>query len=154
MATYPNEAYPADATVLSLDGQDDAATGLAYVARGVNANSSPSYEVQYNRRLQRQNLILAALRQGMVVDEGSLEIGVYPIRYTLGGSRKTYNGATGILVPDDTTSVVYLSSSNTLQVTTSFPGSISTYLPLATVVAAGGVLTITDERVLALFTVG
>lgn len=153
MSTYPSEQYPADAVILGLDGAADQATGLPYIARGANANSSPSYEVQYNRRQQRQNRILAALRQGMVVDEGGLKIGVYPINYTLGGTRKTYAGATGVSVADNATRRVYLDSSNVLQVQASFPGDISTFLPLATVVAASGVLTITDERVLTLFKV-
>ena len=154
MVVYPNEANPADAAVLLLDGQIDSATGLPYIARGVNANSSPSYEVQYNRRLLRQNGILAVLRQGMVVDEGSLNIGVYPIVYTLGGTRKGFDGATGVAIPDASARVVYLDSSNSLQVATSFPMDISTYLPLASVEASGGALTITDERALTLFTVG
>lgn len=154
MATYPNEAYPSEAAVLALDGTTDEATGLDYVARGVNANSSPSYEVQYNRRLARQNRILAALRQGAVVDEGSLSVGIYPIRYTLGGVRKSFDGVTALVLPDNATRVIYLDSSNLLQVAASFPASVSTYLPLATVVTSGGSVTITDERVLALFTVG
>lgn len=153
MPTYPNEQYPEDAAILALNGQSDQATGLDYIARGVNANSTPPYEVQYNRRLQRQNRMLAALRQGMVVDEGSLTIGVYPIDYTLGGVRKSFGGATGVSVPDDDTQKVYLDANNTLQVAASFPGDISTFLPLATVVAAGGEMSITDERVLTLFTV-
>jgi hypothetical protein len=154
MAVFPNEAYPADGVVLGLDGQVDAATGLPYIARGVNANSSPAYEVQYNRRLLRQNGILAALRQGMVVDEGGLQVGIYPIRYTLGGVRKDFAGASGVAVPDDATRVVYLDAANALQLATSFPTNLSTFLPLATVVAAGGTLAVTDERVLTLFTVG
>lgn len=153
MATYPSEQYPSEAVVLALNGQTEEATGLAYIARGTNANSTPSYEVQYNRRLQRQNGILAALRQGAVVDEGALNIGVYPIRYTLGAVRKSFEGATTVGVPDDATRVVYLDSSNNLQVAASFPGDVATYLPLATVVTAAGSMTITDERVLALFTV-
>ena len=93
MSTYPNERFPGDSTIEALDGTTDALTGLSYVAKGVNPTSTPAYEVQYNRRLQRQNAILASARQGMVVDEGSLKIGVYPIDYTLGGTRKNFAGA-------------------------------------------------------------
>lgn len=153
MPTYPSEQYPPDATILALDGQVDAATGLSYIARGTNANSAPSYEIQYNRRLQRLNSFLAALRQGSVVDEGSLKIGVFPISYTLGSTRKSFDGATGVSVPDDATRKVYLDSSNALQIAASFPTNLSTFLPLATIVTAAGSMTITDERVLALFTV-
>ncbi len=153
MPTYPNEAFPAEATTLALNGQTDVATGLPYVARGVNANSQPSYEVQFNRRQERQNGILGALRQGMVVDEGSLNIGVYPIAYTLGATRKSFDGATGVAVADDTTRKVYIDSSNALQVAASYPGGVTSYLPLATIVAASGTLTIQDDRVMTIFTV-
>ena len=153
MPIYPQEQYPPEAVVRGLDGAMDAGTGLAYLARGVNSQSSPSYEVQYNRREHRQNRILAAMRQGMVVDEGNRRIGVYPIRYTLGGARHDFNGATGVVVADGTTSRVYLDAANSLQVQASFPTNLATFLPLATVVAAGGVLTIIDERVVVLFAV-
>ncbi len=153
MPTYPTEAFPAESTTLALNGQTDDATGLPYLTRGINANSQPSYEVQYNRRQQRQNEILAALRQGMVVDEGSLNIGVYPIAYTLASTRKTFDGATRVAVADDTTHKVYIDSSNVLQVAASYPGSVSTYLPLATVVAVSGSLTIQDDRVMTIFAV-
>ena len=62
MATYPNEAYPTDAQVEGLDGTADSTTGLSYVAKGVGPNSTPTYEVQYNRRLQRQNAMLAVVK--------------------------------------------------------------------------------------------
>jgi hypothetical protein len=153
MATYPNEQHPADSAVRELNGMTDQATGLAYIARGTNANGTPPYEVQYNRRLRRQNQILAALRQGMVVDEGALAIGVYPISYTLAGVRKSFDGATGVAIPDDCEHKVYLDANNLLQVAASFPANVATYLPLATVVTAAGQTTIVDERVLTLFAV-
>jgi high-affinity nickel permease len=153
MAIFPIEREPDEAVILELNGRVDAATGLEYIPRGVNAHSSPSYEVRYNRRLLRQNGILAALRQGTVVEEGPLTIGVYPIRYTLGSARKSFDGAGGLTVPDDATRKVYLDSNNVLQVAAAFSGGVSTYLPLATIVAAAGELTITDERVLTLFAV-
>ncbi len=144
---YPNEAYPTDAAVEALDGTVDAGTGLVYVAKGVGPNSTPSYEVQYNRRLQRMNAALSTLRQGMVVDEGSLMVGVYPIAYSLGGVAKMFEGATAQAVPDNATRKVYLDSANALQIAAAFPSDETTYLPLATVVVASGVATITDERV-------
>jgi len=149
--TYPNEAYPADETILSLDGTIDTATGLAYIAKGVGPNSSPSYEIQYNRRELRQNRIVAAARGGQVVDEGSLNVGVYPLAYTLGGVRKAFDGATNQAVSDDATRKVYIDASNALQIQASFPADLTTFVPLATVVAAAGVMTITDERPAILF---
>ena len=154
MATiYPNETYPADQTILSLDGAIDADTGLPYIAKGVGPNSSPSYELQYNRRLWRQNRILAAMRGGMVVDEGSLMIGVYSLTYMLGGARKTFDGATAQPIPDDATRKVYLDVDNMLNIAADFPTDLTSFVPLATVVTASGSVTITDERVAILFAV-
>lgn len=154
MATYPTEQYPHDSAILELNGQTDEATGLDYVARGTSANSTPPYEVQYNRRLQRANGILAALRQGMVVDEGNLKFGVYPIEYRLGGTAKSFDGATDQSLDDDETTFVWLNSSNALTTGASFPGDPATFLPLAKIVTASGQATITDLRTLALFDVG
>lgn len=144
--TYPNEVYPADTAVLALDGTIDVATGLPYVAKGVGPNSTPSYEIQYNRRMLRQNGILAALRQGMVVDEGGLMVGVYPIQYELQGQRQSFEGATGQAIPDDNVRSVYLDNANALQIQSVPPTDLTTFLPLATVTAAAGVLSIVDER--------
>ena len=146
MATYPNEIWPADASIEALDGTIDVATGLPYVAKGTGPTSVPSYEVQYNRRLARQNAILTAWRQGMVVDEGGLTIGVYPLAYTLGGARRTFLGATGVSVPDDSVRVVYLDAAALLVLAEVWPADITSYLPLASVTAASGALTIEDAR--------
>ena len=147
MPTFPNEQFPSDATIEALDGTTDTLTGLPYVPKGVNPTSTPSYEVQFNRRLQRQNHILSQWRQGMVVDEGSLKIGVYPVDYTLGGVRKSFAGATAQAVPDDSARYVYLDSSNALQIQASWPTDISSFLPLAEVVTVAGVTNLTDKRV-------
>jgi hypothetical protein len=144
MATYPNEAWPADVTIEGLDGTTDEQTGLPFIAKGTGPTSVPSYEVQYNRWLGRLNGIVAGWRQGMVVDEGSLRIGVYPIEYTLGGLRQYFEGATGVSVPDDT--VVYLDGASVLQVADDWPADLTGYLPLATVSTSGGVLSIQDRR--------
>jgi len=47
---YPNEVWPAETTVLQVDGTTDIRTGLPFIAKGTGPTSSPSYEVQYNRR--------------------------------------------------------------------------------------------------------
>ncbi len=146
MPTYPNETWPSDAEVEALDGTTATETGLPYVPKGTGPTSSPSYEVQYNRREQRLNGILAGWRQGMVVDEGGLNVGVYPVRFTIGGVRKQFDGATGIAIPDDSTKVVYLDDTPAVQVAAAWPGDLSTFLPLAEVTAASGVLAIEDRR--------
>jgi len=143
--TIPNEVYPSDAEVGLLDGQVDVATGLTYIAKGTNPSSSPSYEVQYNRRQQRQNRRLALATEGLVVDEGSLMIGVYPCHYTLAGVRRRFTGATGQAIPDNATRYAYLDSSGALQIEATYPTDIASHLPLAKVVALNGKITITPE---------
>lgn len=151
MPTYPNESWPADASVEMLDGATDPATGLPYIAKGTGPTSTPSLEVQYNRREQRLNRILAGWRQGMVVDEGNLKIGVYPITFTLGGSRKAFDGATGVTVPDNSAKVVYLDSSASLVTADVWPANLTTFLSLAIVSTSGGQITIEDVRVFTAF---
>jgi hypothetical protein len=146
MATYPNEVFPADSEIMVLDGTTDQRTGLPYVAKGTGPTSVPSYEVQFNRRLQRQNVMLEPWRRGMVVSEGNLKIGVYPIDYVLGGNVRYFAGATGVSIPDDSLKNVYIDSSGTLQTQDSWPSDLTTYMPLAIVSAAGGVLEIEDYR--------
>ncbi len=146
MPTYPNEVWPADSAIEELDGTVDVKTGLPFIAKGVGPTSAPSYEVQYNRRQSRANGIVAALRQGMVVDEGSLKIGVYPIEFTLGGFRRYFEGSAGVSVPDDAAKVVYLDGDAELQIEDDWPTDLTSYLPLATVSAVDGVLTIEDRR--------
>ncbi|GAG48540.1 unnamed protein product, partial [marine sediment metagenome] len=119
--TYPAEAWPGTTQTEQLDGTNDQLTGLPYVAKGVGPTSTPTYEVQYNRRLHRQNRILEPWRQLQVVDEGSLKIGAYPGLYTLGGTRKTFDGATNQSLPDNETRYVYLDSDNTLQIAAAEP---------------------------------
>jgi hypothetical protein len=82
----------------------------------------------------------------MVVDEGDLKIGVYPLSYTIAGVRKSFDGATGVAITDDTSVVVYLDANAVLQTAATWPADPTTYMPLATVSAASGVLSIVDRR--------
>jgi len=140
--TYPNEAYPSDASVALLDGTTDQKTGLTYIAKGVGPASQPSYEIQYNRRQQRENRRMALVAEGLVVDEGSLKIGVYPFEYTLGGLHKRFTGATNQTIPDNATRYAYVDSSNALQVSVAYPADIATFVPLARITTAAGAMTI------------
>lgn len=142
---FPSEAHPTDASVALLDGTTDPATGLPYIARGVGPASTPSYEVQYNRRLRRQNRRLALITEGLVVDEGGLKIGVYPFDYRLGGAFKRFAGATQQAVPDGATRYAYVDSANALQIAATEPTDLTSFVPLAQIVASGGALTITPR---------
>jgi len=151
MAIYPNERWPSDAAVEALDGTTDVATGLPYIAKGVGPASTPTYEVQYNRREQRLLRAIAPINQGRVVDEGGLQIGVYPIAFTIAGQCRSFEGASGCSVPDDATTYVWLDSTPALRTGAAFPDDPVSYLPLARVEAVGGALMITDERPRAIF---
>ena len=152
MSTYPDEVYPSDVSIEALDATEDSASGLAYIAKGVGPNSTPTYEVQYNRRLQRQNAILSVVNLGRVVDEGGLTFGVFPIVYYFQNTRKSFAGATGQAVADDSTVYVWLNSSNALTTGAAFPGNAKTFLPLAKITTADGDITsIEDERGAVLF---
>lgn len=151
--TYPNEVWPSDTEVEGLDGATNEKTGLPYIAKGTGPTSVPSYEVQYNRRQQRVNRVLATWRQGMVVDEGSLDIGVYPMDFVVQGTQQSFLGASGISIPDDSTRVVYLDETATLQTAADWPSDVTTYLPLASVTTANGQMTIDDRRAFAAFRV-
>ncbi|MFH0981576.1 MAG: hypothetical protein V2A79_08565 [Planctomycetota bacterium] len=152
MATYPNEVYPADAAVEGLDGTVDGPTGLTYIAKGVGPNSTPTYEVQYNRRLQRQNALLAVINQGRVVDEGGLTFGVFSVVYYYEDVRKYFAGATGQAVADDATVYAWIGGNNTLQTGGAFPADKKTFLPLAKMITANGdIVAIEDERGAVLF---
>jgi hypothetical protein len=152
MPTYPNEAYPDAAKIEALDGTVDAATGLTYIAKGVGPHSTPTYEVQYNRRLFRQNAILAVVNQGRVVDEGGLTFGVHPIVYTHQNARQFFPGATGQALADESVICVWIAGDNTLQTGASFPADATSFLPLASITTVGGdIASIEDERGAVLF---
>jgi len=151
MPIYPNEVWPADTVIEALDGTTDQKTGLPYIPKGTGPTSVPSLEVQYNRRLHRLHGILAAWRQGMVVDEGDLKIGVYPIEFTRGSERLCFTGATGVSIPDNSAKVVYVDGNCNLQVADAWPADPTDYLALAAVTSTNGELIIEDHRPLAAF---
>ncbi|MCG8405126.1 MAG: hypothetical protein MI923_08025 [Phycisphaerales bacterium] len=142
---YPNEAFPSESAVALLDGTTDQKTGLPYIAKGTGPASVPSYEIQYNRRQQRENNRLAILTEGLVVDEGGLKFGVYPCNYTLRGQQKRFPGATNQSMPDNVTRHVYIDSANTLHIADAYPADSSIFVPLAKVVTLNGAMTIQPD---------
>jgi hypothetical protein len=86
--TYPVPVEPADGTILALNGTTHQKTGLKFIAQGVGPTSSPSLRIQADTQLRRMFELLAEQCQGYVVETDTLEIGVYPIYYTLDGTQK------------------------------------------------------------------
>ncbi len=151
---FPVEVYPADATVDALSGTTHQQSGVKYVSKDLGKSSAPSLAIQHYRErlflLDRLSLACAA----RVVETGALAVGVFPVTYRQGGADKQFDGATAQAVVDNDTNYVYLNSSAALVINiTGFPADATTYFPLAEVVAANGVLTITDKRSLVLFAV-
>jgi hypothetical protein len=155
--TYPTESYPATATTEGLNGTTDDGTGLAYIAVGTDAQSSPSLRVQYDRRLARQNAILATVNQGRVVQTGATTVGVFPADYRLAGTAYHYAGeATVAISTTDDTYYAYLDADSddgaTGDVTVvtdaaGWPADAATYIPLAEITVASNVIsTVTDVR--------
>jgi hypothetical protein len=151
MPTYPDfTVYPASGTIAALAGTRDTKTGLHYIPTDTSPSDTPTLEEQFNRDKHRLALLLAVESEGQVFQENysGLTIGVCPLNYVLGGAQKSYAGATGQAVTNNATNYVYLNSSNALTMSTvSFPADITTFVPLAIVVAASGVITsVTDAR--------
>lgn len=76
----------------------------------------------------------------------ALQVGVVGGVYTKSdGTKVTFTGAT-IAIPDATTQKLYiLVSSNALTIATSWPADDATYVPIATVTAAGGAITAIED---------
>ena len=142
--TYPLEAYPADAAIQALDGTVDAPTGLAYIPKGTDSTSTPSLEVQFNRRLARQNRQLDNACR-VVAEVTALNIGVYPINYVQGGAIKSFDGSSGIVLADNTVTFVWIDNANAVATGAAWPGVISDFVPLAKVTTAGGVVTAIED---------
>ena len=143
---YPVEVQKADSVIEALAATIDDKTGVKYIAPGVDQDSTPSLQVQDDGRWDRMLTFLALLNEGRVVETGSLEIGVFPISYVLGGVQTDFDGAIDQAVPDNALKAVYLDSGNLLQIQDAFPPDSTTHLPLAAVQTVNGTMTITDYR--------
>ncbi len=94
---------------------------------------------------------MAAWNQGRVVDEGGSKVGVYPMCYWMNDAMHTFEGATGVAVPPGAAKVIYLDAQGVLQVQAAWPGTGSTFVPLAQVTVQAGWATIVDARPYAAF---
>lgn len=154
---YPSEAWPATATIEALNGTTDSKTGINYIPNGAGPATSPPLTVQEDRLLNRLRDILDIVTDLRFRRESipGLTYGVNPGSYTLGGTHKTYSGATGQTLTNNATNYIYLNSSNALTVSTSsFPADKTSYMPIAEVVCSGGdVTSVTDRRSTALFVI-
>jgi len=160
----PTEQWPTDATIVALDGTTDGDTGLPYVAKTTNPSSTPSLEVQFNRRLHRQNAMLATINACRVVQVDDTHIGVFGGRFRIGSADLQYSGQGSIAIASDDVWYVYLDansddgSNDVVQVVTDatgWPADKALYIPLAEVTMAASEITgIVDVRDLAIFSAG
>lgn len=145
MPTYPTRPYPSS---LPGNGTTDQQTGLHYITTNLSKLTTPTLETANDRNTQRMAENTRVATEGLVVRDGTLKVGVYPINYTLGGVHKSYAGSAENVLLNATTYSIYLNSSNVLVLGTGgFPADVTTFYRLATVVTSGGdISSNTDER--------
>jgi len=157
MTTYPTEAYPNSAAIEALNSTTDDATGLVYVEKGTNPASSPSLQVQLDRRFNRENNILSEVNKLRVVKVDTTHVGVFPGHYRILGVDYYYPGEASVAITaTDDTYYVYADATSdegdTGAVTvvtdaTDWPASTTDYIPLAEVTVASSVISaIADVR--------
>lgn len=154
--TYPARVRPTDAALAALLGTTDSATGVPFINYNSGPNDSPTLLQKLTWQIYQLTQDMAAVcNAGRVEVEtnAGLTFGVNPLFYVLSGTAKSFTGATAQSFTNSATNYVYLNSSNALTISTSsFPADITTYVPLATVICAGGVVTsYTDSRGYAAF---
>ena len=147
------EAYPSTATINALNGTTDPSTGLEYIPIGTKSTSNPSLAIRMNRRLHRQNLVLALANAGRVFKEGDNLIGAYALYFRIADVDCYFEGATGVAISTSNGyyPVYVLSDGNGAGVLTvgstgaAFPEDTSTYIPLAYVYVQGGVIVMIED---------
>lgn len=92
--------------------------------------------------------VVAILEPGLVKDDGALSVAVLRFNYEEDGVRRTFDGALGQAITDDSWNWVFLDYDGSLNInTTGFP--TTTHIRLARVRADNGaIVAINDERVL------
>lgn len=135
------ERYPDDTALLTLS--EDPATGVEYIPTG----TSP-YFLEFRKLMQRTLLATQRANDLRVYQDGDLSVGVRAGRCVVAGNVIDYTGAVAQPVTNNMTSYVYLDAGGTLQISTSgMPTDRTTFVPLAEVTAAAGVIaTIIDRR--------
>lgn len=157
MSEYPSESWPSDVTIQALNGLTDDATGLPFVAQGVNPNSTPSLRVQFHRMQERLARIVEQVCELRVVQVGALAIGVFPGRFTIRGTAYAFAGdaslvgADGVAFSDgDDIYYLWIDATNAIRMATDatgWPADGSTCVPLAMVTVVSSAITaIVDVR--------
>jgi len=154
---YPTEAWPSSATIDALNGTMDDSTGLPFIAEGTSPESAVPYLEQIDRRLDRQNAILAGVNTGRVVRVDDTHVGAFPADFRLDADTYHYPGETSVAITaTDDTYYVYLDSDSdeggngdvtVVTDATGWPAGISTYIPLAEVTVSSNIISaIVDRR--------
>lgn len=146
---YPNEAWPDNSAVQTLNGTSDSRTGITYIPVGTGPGSNPPFSIQFDRNQQRSNAILGTANEGRAVKVTANTIGVFPLRCRISGTDHSFAGSASTSVSATTgTYYVYLTSNGsggcTVNVVTSgtgWPADQGTYVPCAEVAVAGGAIT-------------
>lgn len=134
-----SELYPDDSTLLALT--EDADTGVEYIPTG----RSPYY-LEFRKLIQRLLESTKRANDLRVYQDGPLTVGVRPGRFLMGSTPVEFLGATGILLANNTTTVLWIDATAVVQQGSDFPADRTSYIPLAEVAASGGLITSLMDR--------
>lgn len=134
------EIYPSDSELLELE--TDTATGVQYIPTGRNP-----YFLEFRRLVQRTLLATQRANDLRVYADGPLSVGVRPGSCSIGGTTLDVPAVTGLAIPDNATTFIWINAAGTVQSGPTVPGDPTTRLPLARIVTASGAMTaLTDLR--------
>lgn len=140
--TIPTQPVLNNAEALVIAGaslQDDKFnTNRKYIEQDFATSGDPNVFTRLTEAMHNANMMLAPAAQGLVIlsSAGGLNVAVFPLRYEIGGTAKSFTGSNSFAMTDDVTNYVYLDGDETLKKTTgSFPANV---FHLAVVVAASG----------------
>lgn len=141
--TYPTLPVLSNSDAEALGGTTDEETQIPYIAKNTSGNDA------YRALMRESNYVDVAItqqRQGEVIDEGGLEIGVFPIEYAIAGMAKTFDGATGQAVTASETNYIWVDTDETLDISiVGWPGTEHRRLAIV-VCAAADITSVTDVR--------
>lgn len=142
--THPTPLDVASGTAEAYHGARFNPVNALLPAMNTAPDSSPSLAAQFGNFLR--HLMYCADTNLRACRDGTLTVGVRPGRYRAASTAYLYEGQAGVALTNNATNYVYLVVGDaTVTVSTvGFPGTLSTFIPIAVYVCAGGVVTTED----------
>jgi len=145
--TYPTPSVLVGSSAENLNGAYVLPLNVRPMAPGTSPSSSPTNKAQFGNLIRRIFIALNSSLELMAVADGTLTIGVYPGYYRDDSNVDAlFEGDEAVALTDDATNYVYLDrSTGTLTIdTTSFPGTLDTFFPIAVFECADGAIVTSD----------